>query len=150
MDLYKKIHWAIFRLPRYFIGVGPLYYLYSLLRLNPDNSVVLIQPVSHNLLTNRRSAPIYLPIIAPFSPISALFRDLPWSSVILCYLSRRVFIPVMFIKFWIKPWTVVLLYCLAFWRSDVAVSLSSVTIRRLCHLSPNDVTNYWQIMSCVT
>ena len=31
MDLYNKIHWAIFSLPRYFARVGPLYYLYSLI-----------------------------------------------------------------------------------------------------------------------
>ena len=30
MDLYNKIHWAIFSLPRYFARVGPLYYIYSL------------------------------------------------------------------------------------------------------------------------
>ena len=31
MDLYNKIHWAIFSLPRYFARDGPLYYLYSLI-----------------------------------------------------------------------------------------------------------------------
>ena len=34
MDLYNKIHWAIFSLPRYFSRVGPLYHIvYSLVQV---------------------------------------------------------------------------------------------------------------------